>query len=771
MTTDIGKQIANLDRRLKSVERASRLGSASLDDTALQVTGPGGGLRAIIGQQADGTTAVNVVNGAAPPAPSLPAVASVLGGITVTWGGTFAAGATVPLDWSRVEIHASAAAGFTPDAVTLQATIETPQGATVYLATEDPLYVVLLARNTSGAASTPTAETGPTGPTPVVATDVLDGIVTTLKLADDAVTAAKVAAAAIGTTEIADGAVTTPKLIAGAVQAGKIAADAVTAGTIAANAVTARELNALAVTAGKVAANAITAGTIAAGAVSANSLTIGIAQSIAEKLNDAMADSSMWSQIAGAGTVAWLTGVTDASAGSTVAQATGAATLERQVNIPYDPDALYRVTVRVRVLTTPTAGGAISLGVTGIAADGTTRVSISGANTITNQHFIAANGVTVAAGTTWTTYTGYLKGTAGTGTIAASPDPKAPGAAQTLVRYIRPHVRLLNSSTDGVAQVDQVTVETVPTGVVNTVNIADGAITTAKLTAGSVDTAALSATAITGKTITGGTITGSTFQTAATGARITANDTGDNSIKVYNSSSVMTTSIGGANAAISQIAGALQVSLVNGGIYWADLGNHGQNSSITSDGLNQITVASGYPGSGGANISLAAEFHDGDSTFGYMGNPRLILRDSGGAYAANQMISGAVMKSDLSGSPTGRQNPTYNTNWSGSTTFNSSTSNATLQFWLDAQDNVVIEGCFKAGATLPGATVCNLPAAYRPTTNRWFWAVRYNSGTTSFFAAQLTSGGNLNINSVMGGGVAINNEYWIKGIVPLSNIT
>jgi hypothetical protein len=112
--------------------------------------------------------------------------------------------------------------------------------------------------------------------------------------------------------------------------------------------------------------------------------------------------------------------------------------------------------------------------------------------------------------------------------------------AHTNVRYVRPLLRLLNGATGGVMQVDQVTVETVPTGAVNSVNIVDGAvtanaiaantITAVKLAAGSVDATALKADAITGKTITGGTIngtdinggtiTGGTVQTAATGVRV-----------------------------------------------------------------------------------------------------------------------------------------------------------------------------------------------------------------------------------------------------------
>ena len=664
MSFELGSRLAALEKRVDRMSRGSRLAAASIEDTALTVNDGGGGLRAILGVQGDGTVGVQAVNGPPPPTPSAPLVASVLGGVTVSWDGLFAGGAVLPMDWQRVEVHASITPVYDPIPATLVTTIETAQGATVVHACDTPVYVRLVARNTSGAASPASAAVGPFGPSPVVADDILDGIVTTVKLADDAVTAAKVATGAIdtaalqdaavqaakiaadavtaaaiatgavGSTEISDGAITTPKLTANAVtanelnaaavtaakiaagaviagkldansvvagniaaaavqagnlaaasvQAGNIAADAVQAGTVAANAITARELNALAVTAGKLAANAVTAGTIAAGAVTATALTVGIAQSIAAKITDAMGDSSLWTQTFDSGTSSWLTGVTDAAAGGTVAQAVGPVTLERNSNTPYDPDTLYRVIARVRTTVAPTAGTAtVSMGLVGIATDGTTRVSSTGANNIvTGQHFIAANAVTVAVGTTWTTFTGYVQGTAATGTTAASPDPKAPGKMHTNVRYVRPIVRLLAGATGGTMQVDQVTVETLPTGAVNSVNIADGAITAAKISAGAVDATALSATAITGKTITGGTVTGALIQTAATGDRITLNEAAGNKVLVYD---------GLISTAIAELSKrGLLVQGSNGSLLWLDPNNAFPNLRLTNSDQSKSAI-------------------------------------------------------------------------------------------------------------------------------------------------------------------------------------
>lgn len=180
---DIGTQLADLKRRIGQLERASRLSSASLDDTALAVRDASGSLRALVGQQADGTTAVNVVNGPTPPTPTQPSVASVLDGIAVQWNGGFTGGEVTPLDFSRVEVHASTSSGFTPSAATLVTTIETPQGATVTVPTSDTVFVRLMTRNTSGTGSPASAQAGPISPAVVTGTklaaDAIDGRVIT----------------------------------------------------------------------------------------------------------------------------------------------------------------------------------------------------------------------------------------------------------------------------------------------------------------------------------------------------------------------------------------------------------------------------------------------------------------------------------------------------------------------------------------------------------------------------------------------------------------
>ncbi|MFF1916221.1 hypothetical protein ACFVYE_32460 [Streptomyces sp. NPDC058239] len=220
--TDIGAELAHMKKDIERLQRAARLGYASLDDTALEVRDGSGSLRALVGQQGDGTTAVNVVNGGTPPTPSTPSAGPALGGIAAGWDGTFAGGVVMPLDWARVEVHASPTAGFETSPSTLQATIETAQGGIVYVPATAPMYVRLLARNTSGSASVATDAVGPYAPRPV---------------------AGDIGAGEITATLIADGAVTTPKLIANAVTTAKLSAGSVDATALKADAITGKAIS------------------------------------------------------------------------------------------------------------------------------------------------------------------------------------------------------------------------------------------------------------------------------------------------------------------------------------------------------------------------------------------------------------------------------------------------------------------------------------------------------------------------------------------------
>lgn len=202
----LAREVARLRREVAEMRKGQRVAhGATVEDAAIEVRDDAGSLRAIVGQQGDGTTGIQVVNGPPPPEPTPPILTSVLGGVAASWDGLFANGAVIPLDWARIEVHAAADDAFEPGPATLVTTIETAQGATVIVPTETPVHVRLLSRSTSGTPSVPSATSGPEGPAPVVSTELLDGIVTETKLAAEAVTAAKIKLGAVGADQLALG--------------------------------------------------------------------------------------------------------------------------------------------------------------------------------------------------------------------------------------------------------------------------------------------------------------------------------------------------------------------------------------------------------------------------------------------------------------------------------------------------------------------------------------------------------------------------------------
>ncbi|MFE9497260.1 hypothetical protein [Streptomyces collinus] len=285
----------------------------------------------------------------------------------------------------------------------------------------------------------------------VVADDVIDGIITEVKLANDAVTQAKIAANAVGNSE----------LINAAVDAAKIANDAVT--------------------------NAA----LAAGAVDPDNLTPALNSTVLQRWTDDFDSSDAWTVTPNTG-ASWSIVSGSAQVGGNVGQATGYVTVLGKHLITYDPNTIYRVSVRVRATVQPSSGADnVYLGVAGYAGDKTTYVNRDGANSQSAMYYPAALLQPVAVADGWTTYTGYLKGRAATGASAPggpANDIQNPYTVHADVRYIAPWLlfNYTKRENTSVMQVDSVTIEALRTGVVTAAEISANAVTASKILAGSI---------------------------------------------------------------------------------------------------------------------------------------------------------------------------------------------------------------------------------------------------------------------------------------------
>ncbi|MFB7327130.1 hypothetical protein [Streptomyces sp. NPDC056190] len=266
---DLAGRIAALERLVRDLARSSRLANSSIENGSLSVYDELGLLRGSWGLQDDGTIGMAAVNGPPPPVPSTPTITSVLGGVAVTWNGSFADGSDAPADFSYVEVHFSPTADFADDK--LFAAFYSATGGTMTVPAGGPLWVRLVCVSTSGVESEPSQVAGPTGPLPVVAQEVLDGIVNELSLADGAVTRAKLEAGAVDRTVLADGAVTTPKLVAGQIEGLVLAVGTVNADRLVAASITAAQVKALSLTGDRLAFNTVTADQLATGTITAAS--------------------------------------------------------------------------------------------------------------------------------------------------------------------------------------------------------------------------------------------------------------------------------------------------------------------------------------------------------------------------------------------------------------------------------------------------------------------------------------------------------------------
>ncbi|MFB7649460.1 hypothetical protein ACFC0S_15610 [Streptomyces sp. NPDC056084] len=213
----LGVEIADLKRRLDQLTRSTRLGNSSIEDGAVTVYDATGSLRAIIGQQPDGTTGAVPVNGPPPPAPSAPQVTPAIAALAITWDGAWSDAAAAVGDLARVQVHLLATPQAAPDLRSPAATIEAQTGATVTVpcTSYDPVWVCLVAINTSGA---PGPASAPVQGTPrrLVATDVYEGTLTAKEIKANSLTADRM--------DIND--VRAGLLVAGSIKANMLDADA-----------------------------------------------------------------------------------------------------------------------------------------------------------------------------------------------------------------------------------------------------------------------------------------------------------------------------------------------------------------------------------------------------------------------------------------------------------------------------------------------------------------------------------------------------------------
>jgi microcystin-dependent protein len=163
----IARELVELKRQVRALSSQPRLPYSSIEGGYLQVRDDEGLVRTVIGAQVDGTVTSIDVNGPPPVAPAAPDINGATPGLlTITSYGLTADGSAWPLDLRSIEVHVSATSGFTPSLATKVAEFPVDGGIAAIALGPGVWYSVLVAVNTSGAASPTSAESSATVTTP-----------------------------------------------------------------------------------------------------------------------------------------------------------------------------------------------------------------------------------------------------------------------------------------------------------------------------------------------------------------------------------------------------------------------------------------------------------------------------------------------------------------------------------------------------------------------------------------------------------------------------
>ena len=146
------------------------------------------------------------------------------------------------------------------------------------------------------------------------------------------------------------------------------------------------------------------------------------------------------------------------SQASNYASFNGQGWYEWQENIPFNPNATYKLTCRYRQVTDPSSGGkGFYCGWSGVTADKYTYANASGSNDNGGQHYHASSGGTLTAGAGFSEKIGYTKGFGSpNGSSGTCPNLSSPCPVHTSVRYLRPMFIMNYANGNGIADIDYI---------------------------------------------------------------------------------------------------------------------------------------------------------------------------------------------------------------------------------------------------------------------------------------------------------------------------
>lgn len=162
----LARRVGVLEQQTRDLGRASQARDRAVEGGAQSLYDEDDELRAVVGEQDDGTWTITTYGGPTPPAPAQPLIAQVAGGATITWDGFDVNDESAwPSNMLGVKVHLSTLSGDPATADTFIGTIGGAEGGALTIAQpyDVTTYCTLVAVTTSGVESVQSMESEVTG--------------------------------------------------------------------------------------------------------------------------------------------------------------------------------------------------------------------------------------------------------------------------------------------------------------------------------------------------------------------------------------------------------------------------------------------------------------------------------------------------------------------------------------------------------------------------------------------------------------------------------
>lgn len=142
--------------------------------------------------------------------------------------------------------------------------------------------------------------------------------------------------------------------------------------------------------------------------------------------------------------------------------------------------------------------------------------------------------------------------------------------------------------------------------------------------------------------------------------------------------------------------------------------------------------------------------------------PSLQLEDDGATTAVDLRLSGSVIGTDLAGNLNTWHTPAYNAGWAGDSAVGGTYQ--PLQYRIDGQNNLVLDGIMHTTSNTPSATAFTLPAGYRPSPKARRFITMSNTGSLVPVYVSVATNGDVTVTNNPG---AANTDVMFEVSVPL----